>query len=113
MRLLVGGGIYLARGALFSTMETVLAENPLVLATSRIVTAAFFFVSRCFKSCPVPGLDTGMQLSISRGTAFSKHFNVCPRPARSGLVVLLKRFCIIAGAAAFPAPLGRDPAPGR
>src|SRR5262252_6195707 len=31
--------MYCARGALFNTMETVAGENPLALATSRIVTA--------------------------------------------------------------------------
>jgi hypothetical protein len=39
MRFLVAGAMYLAKGALFSTMETVAGENPLCVATSRIVTA--------------------------------------------------------------------------
>jgi hypothetical protein len=39
MRFLVAGAIYLASGALFNTMETVAGENPLCVATSRIVTA--------------------------------------------------------------------------
>src|SRR5882672_3627831 len=38
MRFLVAAGMYRASGALFSTMETVVEENPLSLATSRIVT---------------------------------------------------------------------------
>src|ERR1700687_3661534 len=46
MRLLVAGAMYLASGALFSTIETVAGENPLCVATSRIVTAWFFSLGR-------------------------------------------------------------------
>jgi hypothetical protein len=38
---LVEGGIYLASGALFNTIETVAAETPLSCATSRSVTPDF------------------------------------------------------------------------
>src|SRR5579871_6658679 len=40
MRILVGDGIYRARGALLRTMETVVAEKPLSSATSRMVMLA-------------------------------------------------------------------------
>jgi hypothetical protein len=40
MRCLVSAGIYRARGALLKTMETVVGEKPLLLATSRMVTVA-------------------------------------------------------------------------
>src|ERR1700720_3392832 len=43
MRFLVAGAMYRARGALFSTIETVAGENPLWVATSLIVTAAWLF----------------------------------------------------------------------
>lgn len=39
---LVVGGMYRARGALFKTMEIVVDEKPLALATSRIVAAERF-----------------------------------------------------------------------
>jgi hypothetical protein len=38
----VVGGMYRARGALFKTMEIVVDEKPLALATSRIVAAERF-----------------------------------------------------------------------
>src|SRR5579871_797516 len=38
MRFLVTAGMYLANGALFRTIDTVVEENPLSFATSRIVT---------------------------------------------------------------------------
>src|ERR1700687_4880330 len=41
MRFFVAGAIYRASGALFRTMDTVAGENPLCVATSRIVTASF------------------------------------------------------------------------
>src|ERR1700674_4208307 len=64
MRLLVAGAIYRARGALFSTIETVAGENPLCVATSRIVTAWFFSLGR-FKGV----LLAGPNLSYSAGTS--------------------------------------------
>src|SRR5258708_31593214 len=41
MRFLVTAGIYRDNGALLSTIETVVEENPLSLATSRMVTIEF------------------------------------------------------------------------
>jgi hypothetical protein len=38
MRFFVAGAMYLASGALFSTIDTVAGEKPLAVATSRIVT---------------------------------------------------------------------------
>src|SRR5579859_3599642 len=46
MRLFVAGAIYRASGALFNTIETVAGENPLCVATSRIVTVWFFSLDR-------------------------------------------------------------------
>ena len=40
------GGMYRASGALFRTMETVVEENPLDLATSRIVAVEPLFFAR-------------------------------------------------------------------
>jgi hypothetical protein len=54
MRLLVAGAMYLASGALFSTIETVAGENPLCVATSLIVTAWFFSLGR-FTGGPLGG----------------------------------------------------------
>src|SRR6266568_785168 len=42
MRFFVTAGMYRASGALFSTIDTVVEENPLSFATSRIVTIATF-----------------------------------------------------------------------
>src|SRR6266436_1353485 len=52
MRLLVAGAMYLASGALFSTIETVAGENPLCVATSLIVTAWFFSLGRFTRRAP-------------------------------------------------------------
>src|SRR5258708_8312838 len=52
MRFLVAGAIYLASGALFSTIETVAGENPLCVATSLIVTAWLFSLSRFISRAP-------------------------------------------------------------
>src|SRR5580704_18440630 len=46
MRFFVAGAMYRANGALLSTMETVAGEKPLCVATSRMVTAAFFPLGR-------------------------------------------------------------------
>src|ERR1700719_4827853 len=46
MRFFVAGAMYRARGALFSTIDTVAGEKPLCVATSRMVTAAFFPLGR-------------------------------------------------------------------
>src|SRR5260370_42663055 len=42
MRFFVTAGMYRANGALLSTIDTVVVENPLSFATSRIVTIAAF-----------------------------------------------------------------------
>jgi hypothetical protein len=52
MRLFVAGAMYLARGALFSTIETVAGENPLCVATSLIVTAWLFSLGRFTRMAP-------------------------------------------------------------
>src|SRR5579859_2752424 len=52
MRRLVAGAIYLASGALFNTMETVAGENPLCVATSRIVTAWLDSLDRFTRRAP-------------------------------------------------------------
>src|ERR1700732_2880353 len=52
MRFLVAGAIYLAKGALFSTIDTVAGENPLCVATSLIVTASFFSRGRFTRRAP-------------------------------------------------------------
>src|ERR1035438_6891806 len=46
MRFLVAGARSRANGALFNTMDTVAGENPLCVATSRMVTAAFLPLGR-------------------------------------------------------------------
>jgi hypothetical protein len=43
MRFLVDSGIYVAKGAWFNTMDTVVAESPHSFATSRMVTTALVF----------------------------------------------------------------------
>src|SRR6266436_6378541 len=52
MRLFVAGAIYLASGALFSTIDTVAGENPLCVATSLIVTAWLSSLGRFTRRAP-------------------------------------------------------------
>src|ERR1035437_4998710 len=53
MRFFVAAGMEGASGALFSTMETVAEENPLAVATSRMVTVEFIVLWRFNAVSPV------------------------------------------------------------
>src|SRR5579863_3976115 len=64
MHFLVTAGMYRANGALLSTIDTVVEENPLSFATSRMVTiAAFALPNPCLPNqCPLSGVALPLEL---------------------------------------------------